>query len=210
MLTSKKTASSFGPDGRRVSSGSIPPPRFKCVGRAGSGFSSYPAQSSSFSSCDGGGGGGGGGGCGGGRSAPPPEQRSLFRPGTRLLIARAPVMAGLSVAGGPSSGLLRKFQRPMTKRRSYDKGADLALKSSTLGQKRRFDGMSKLFARAGKGLSSALPGGAKRDGEDGGTSDESNSDDDDGEKEEDRPFEPLMLWKSPHQGGEPKGLPPRL
>ena len=204
MLTSKKTASSFGPDGRRVSSGSIPPPRFKCVGRAGSGFSSNPAQSSS-SSCDGG---GGGGGCGGGRSVPPPE-RSLFRPGARLIIARAPVMAGLSVAGGPSSGLLRKFQRPMTKRRSYDKGADLALKTSSLGQKRRFDGMAKLLARAGKGLSYALPGG-KREGEDGGTSDESNSDDDDGEKEDDRPFEPLMLWKSPHQGGEAKGLPPRL
>ncbi|KAL3776954.1 hypothetical protein ACHAW5_009286 [Stephanodiscus triporus] len=204
MLTSKKTASSFGPDGRRVSSGDpIPPPRFKCVGRAGSGFSSKPAPSSR----DGGGGGGGGGGDGG-RSVPSSD-RGLFRPGARLIIARAPVMAGLSVSG-PSAGLLRKFQRPMTKRRSYDKGADLALKTSTLGQKRRFDGMARLFARAGKGLSYSLPG-ANRGGEEGGTSDESNSDDDDDEgKEDDRPFEPLLLWKSPHQGGEAKGLPPRL
>ena len=195
MLTSKKTSSSFGPDGRRVSSDG-PPMRFNCVGRAGSGFSSNPAPSAV----------GGGGGCGG-RSAIPSSEQSLFRPGARLIIARAPVMAGLSVSG-PSAGLLRKFQRPMTKRRSYDKGADLALKASTLGQKRRFDGMAKLFARAGKGLSYSLPGG-KRDGEDG-TSDESNSDDDDGENEDDRPFEPLLLWKSPHQGGEAKGLPPRL
>jgi hypothetical protein len=194
MLNNKKTAPSFGPDGRRVSSDG-PPMRFKCVGRAGSGFSSNPAPSAA-----------GGGGCGG-RFAIPSSEQSLFRPGARLRIARAPVMAGLSVSG-PSAGLLRKFQRPMTKRRSYDKGADLALKASTLGQKRRFDGMAKLFARAGKGLSYSLPGG-KRDGEDG-TSDESNSDDDDGENEDDRPFEPLLLWKSPHQGGEAKGLPPRL
>ncbi len=97
----------------------------------------------------------------------------------------------------------------MTKRRSYDKTAELALKSSTLGQKRRFDGMAKLLARAGKGLSYQLPGGGakNKDGECSGTSDESDSDE---EKEADRPFEPLQLWKSPHEGGEARGLPPRL
>lgn len=192
MLTSKKTQSSFGPDGRRVSSGCIPPPRFKCVGRAGSGFSSKP---SSATTCGGGGG-----------AEKMHSSNKLFQPGARLIIARAPVMAGLSVSC--SAGLQRKFQRPMTKRRSYDKNAELALKTSTLGQKRRFDGMAKLLARAGKGLSFQLPGGPKnKDGECSGTSDESDSDD---EKESDRPFEPLMLWKSPHEGGEAKGLPPRL
>ncbi len=116
-------------------------------------------------------------------------------------------MAGLSVTG--SLGLQRKFQRPMTKRRSYDKNAELALKSSTLGQKRRFDGMAKLLARAGKGLSYQLPGAnaKNKDGECSGTSDESDSEE---EKESDRPFEPLLLWKSPHDGGEAKGLPPKL
>ena len=198
MLTSKKTQSSFGPDGRRVSSGSaLPAPRLKCVGRAGSGFSSNPSSSSS-STC-----GGDGDGTTTGRMH---ATNKLFQPGAKLLIARAPVMAGLSVSG--SLGLQRKFQRPMTKRRSYDKNAELALKSSTLGQKRRFDGMAKLLARAGKGLSYQLPGGGnKKDGECSGTSDESDSEE---EKEGDRPFEPLILWKSPQDGGEPRGLPPRL
>ena len=117
-------------------------------------------------------------------------------------------MSGLSVNGGTSLGLQRKFQRPMTKRRSYDTNAELALKTSTLGQKRRFDGMAKLLARAGKGLSYTLPCGVGKGGECSGTSDESDSDE--GEKEEDRPFEPLLLWKSPYQGGEAKGLPPKL
>ena len=118
-------------------------------------------------------------------------------------------MSGLSVNGGTSLGLQRKFQRPMTKRRSYDTNAELALKTSTLGQKRRFDGMAKLLARAGKGLSYTLPnGGVGKGGECSGTSDESDSDE--GGKEEDRPFEPLLLWKSPYQGGEAKGLPPKL
>jgi len=44
-------------------------------------------------------------------------------------------------------------------------------------------------------------------GEGSGTSDESDSEE---EKEPERPFEPLCLWKSPHDGGEAKGLPPRL
>ncbi|KAL7537050.1 hypothetical protein ACHAXR_007557 [Thalassiosira sp. AJA248-18] len=194
MLTSKKTRSSFGPDGRRISGG-IPPARFKCVSRAGSGFSSRPVAASAS--------GGGGGLCGGGGKMH--SSNKLFEPGVRAIIARAPVMKGLSVSG---LGMQRKFQRPMTKRRSYDKSAELALKTSTLGQKRRFDGMAKLLARAGKGLSYQLPGGRPKDGDCSGTSDESDSEED--EKEPERPFEPLMVWQSPHQGGEAKGLPPRL
>ncbi len=96
----------------------------------------------------------------------------------------------------------------MTKRRSYDKHAEAALRNSSLGQRRRMDGMSKLFARAGKGLTYKMPDrGEKTDGECGGSSDDEEEEE---EKEEDRPFEPLMVWRSPHNGGEPKGLPPKL
>ena len=93
----------------------------------------------------------------------------------------------------------------MTKRRSYDKNANLALKKSSLGQRRRMDGMSKLLARAGKGLTYKLPdaGGRNHDGSD----DESHGDEEEEEEEEDRPFEPLMVWQSPHNGGEQVGLP---
>ena len=189
MLTTKRTSSSFGPDGRRKSGGGLPARRLKCVGRAGSGFSSCTTPSSS--SC-------GGSGVRNGHSS-----SKLFQPGAKVLIARAPVMGGLSV----SNGLQRKFQRPMTKRRSYDKNSEFALRSSSLGQKRRMDGMSKLMARAGKGLSFQLPGGNRKDldvdGSSGSESEEEGS-------AEERPFEPLCLWKSPHEGGEAKGLPPKL
>lgn len=47
----------------------------------------------------------------------------------------------------------------------------------------------------------------KRDGDCSGTGDERDSEE---EKEPERSFEPLMVWKSPFQGGEAKGLPPRL
>lgn len=134
------------------------------------------------------------------------SSNKLFQPNAKVIIARAPVMAGLSL-GNNSSGLQRKFQRPMTKRRSYDKNAELALKSSSLGQKRRFDGMAKLMARAGKPLS-FLPPKKKVDGDCSGTSDESDSEEE--SKEPERPFEPLMVWKSPAEGGEAKGLPPRM
>jgi len=113
-------------------------------------------------------------------------------------------MAGLSI----NNTLQRKFQRPMTKRRSYDTNANVALKTCSLGQKRRLDGMAKLMARAGKGLMYKLPQTQKKDGECSGTSDESDSEEE--EKEPERPFEPLCVWKSPHDGGEAKGLPPRL
>ena len=95
----------------------------------------------------------------------------------------------------------------MIKRRAYGKQAEDALKRSSLGQRRRFDGMAKLLARAGKGLTYKLP--SKDSKNDSDTGSESDSDMEDKNKEPDRPFEPLMVWQSPHQGGEPKGLEPR-
>jgi hypothetical protein len=65
------------------------------------------------------------------------------------------------------------------------------------------DGMSKLMARAGHGLTYKLP---RRGLSEGGSDDESEGE---VEKENERPFEPLLLWTSPHEGGEPVGLPPR-
>ncbi|KAL7498005.1 hypothetical protein ACHAWT_008513 [Skeletonema menzelii] len=192
----KNTSSSFGPDGRRISGGL--PPRLKPVPRSGSGISSNLYS------------GGGGGGCKPSSSSScgnsgPHSTNKLFQPGTKLLIARAPVMAGLSV----NNSLTRPFQRPMTKRRSYDANANQALKTATLGQKRQLDGMAKLMARAGKGLFYKLPQQqSNKDGECSGTSDESDSEEE--EKEPERPFEPLCVWRSPHDGGEAKGLPPRL
>ncbi len=68
------------------------------------------------------------------------------------------------------------------------------------------DGMAKLMARAGKGLSYRLPQrmNVMDDyGSDSGSEEEE-------EKEDDRPFEPLMVWESPHNGGERLGLPNQL
>jgi hypothetical protein len=129
----------------------------------------------------------------------------LFQPGSKLIVQRAPAFCGLSVQASTSS-LQNKFQRPMIKRRSYDKGAEVALQKSSLGPKRRMNGMAKLLARAGRGLTFQLPVAKKTDGDD--TGDESDSDEEEN-KEPDRPFEPLCVWTSPHQGGEPKGLTPR-
>ena len=95
----------------------------------------------------------------------------------------------------------------MLKRRAYGKEADLRLKTSTLGQRRRF-GMNKILARSGKGLSFMLPSRTKKG--DGDTDDSEDSDDEDETKEPDRPFTPLEVWTSPHQGGEARGLPPKL
>jgi hypothetical protein len=130
----------------------------------------------------------------------------LFQPGSKLIVQRAPAFCGLSLSS--SAGLTeKKFQRPMTKRRSYDKSAEAALQKSSLGPKRRMNGMAKLLARAGRGLTFQLPVHKKTDGDDTGS--ESESDDEDKAKEPDRPFEPLQVWTSPHQGAEPKGLMPR-
>ena len=67
--------------------------------------------------------------------------------------------------------------------------------------------MSKLLARAGKGLTYKLPE-RKVDGD--GDSDEESEKEEEEEQEEERPFEPLMVWQSPHNGGEAKGLPSKM
>ena len=79
---------------------------------------------------------------------------SMARAGSGLSsmpIPSASVLARASV----SAGLGKKFQRPMLKNSSNSSyitkdGEKKSLKTSTFGQKRRFDGMSKLMARAGK------------------------------------------------------------
>lgn len=127
-----------------------------------------------------------------------PSSAKLFQPGRKLVVARAPVMPGLSVVQQ------KPFQRPMVKRRAYGKAADLELKKSSLGQKKRMNGMARLLARAGKGLHFKPLSQQKQSA----SSDTENSDsEEEEEKKPDRPFEPLLVWKSPHNGGEPKGLP---
>lgn len=83
----------------------------------------------------------------------------------------------------------------MTQRRAYNKSADTALQQASLGPRRRFNGMAKLLARAGRGLSYQLP---QMTTTTSGDTEESGSESDDDEKEPDRPFEPLRVWKSPH------------
>jgi hypothetical protein len=112
-------------------------------------------------------------------------------------------MNGLNICVG-SAGVLKPFQRPKLGRRAYKGNEDEVLKRSSLGPRRSTGGMQRLLSRAGKGLHFV----SKRPKQDGGT-DES-SDEDEEETKEDRPFEPLMLWQSPHQGGDPKGLPPTM
>lgn len=88
----------------------------------------------------------------------------------------------------------------MLKRRAYGKDADAALQQCTLGPRKRMNGMAKIMSRAGKGLSYKGPnGGAANEKKDNDESGSSDNEDDDDEKEEDRPFEPLCLWISPHQ-----------
>jgi hypothetical protein len=113
-------------------------------------------------------------------------------------------MAGLSVSGIGSAGLLKPFQRPKTGRRAYKGGEDEALKHASLGPKKISGGMERLLSRAGKGLNFKTLGRLRASSGDT----DSSSDDDEDDKEEDRPFEPLCLWISPHQeGGVAKGLP---
>ena len=70
--------------------------------------------------------------------------------------------------------------------------------------------MSKLMARAGKGLSYKTPGRAKSgDGDDGSdaSADEEEEEEDSLMAQLERNYKPLMVWQSPHNGGEAKGLP---
>ena len=195
MLIKRSKSSSFGPDGRRTSGG-------------GGGCSSAGIGGS----CGGGGGCGipaaAASGCVVGRPLMKKKSSLLFTSGNTIKVQRAPIMTGLSVIPGVSNSVLsKKFQRPMMKRRAYQKGADRALQQSSLGQRKRFDGMAKIMNRAGQGLH-FLP----RSKENNANSDDDDSDSDDDKpkkKEPDRPFEPLMVWNSPHLGGPCKGLPSR-
>lgn len=134
------------------------------------------------------------------KCVPVKKSSSLFCPGAKLVVRQAPLFVGLV-------GLQKPFQRPFQKRRNQAAGADLALRRSSLGQKRRMDGMAKLLARAGRGLHFKPPEKPK-DRDELGTD---CSDDEEEEAEEERPVEPLLLWRSPHnEGVEAKGLPPTL
>lgn len=129
---------------------------------------------------------------------PSSSSSSLFqRP--CIAIQRAPILRGLSVS---QDLFIKKFCRPATGRRAYDDRAEKALRKSSLGPKRRMDGMSKLLARAGHGLKFKMM--IRKIEDDNGSGSES---DDEAEKEEDRPFEPLCLWKSLDNGGEARGIP---
>lgn len=127
----------------------------------------------------------------------------LFSSSVKLVVQRAPILCGLNVSSSSSVGGVHKaFVRPMLKRRAYDARAEAALRGSTLGQRRRMDGMARLLARAGKGLHYHSTKSSQND-----NSDSDSDNDSDSAKEEDRPFEPLCVWVSPHQGGPLKGIP---
>eukprot|EP00980_Cylindrotheca_fusiformis_P025859 scaffold14741_cov135-Cylindrotheca_fusiformis.AAC.9 len=126
------------------------------------------------------------------------NKNRLFQSGEKLTVQRASFMPGLSL-------LHKKFQRPMQGRRAYKGEANAALKKCTLGPKKRTDGMKNLM----KGIGRPLHFVAKRRDDKGDTDSCSNSEDEE-EEAEDRPFEPLMVWQSPHQGGPARGLPSQL
>lgn len=217
----KKAPSSFGPDGRRIGGGlggGGPRRVIKTVGKRGSGLANPAMLKSSASAASAAAAGGsssittisdcapsktcfGGGGGGSGLAS----TNKLFQPGIKLKIQRAPMMRGLSVG----AGVRKPFQRPQLGRRAYDKNSEVALKRATLGQKRRTDGMSKLLARAGKGLAYKTPGRAGGGGDDGsgGSADEEEEDEDSLMAQLERNYKPLMVWQSPHNGGEARGLP---
>ena len=98
---------------------------------------------------------------------------------------------------------MKPFQRPKVGRRAYKGKEDELLKRSSLGSRRSSGGMERLMNRAGKGLNFI---GRQRKREDSDT--EESSEDEENKKEV--PFEPLMVWQSPFQGGEAKGIPDTL
>ena len=187
-------SSSFGPDGRRAG-GSM-------MGGCGEGGPDVNSSSSSSSSS---------------LLRQNPTTRIitpnpfLSRTGTPkvLLVMRAPIMNGLTCShhvGSTSAKVLQPFRRPKEERRSKQKHNDEALKQSTLGMARRMDGMQKILSRSGMGLHFKLQNNIHKKDDDGNTCSESS----DEEEAEDRPFEPLKLWTSPHNGAEPMGLPTRV
>jgi DNA repair and recombination protein RAD54 and RAD54-like protein len=129
----------------------------------------------------------------------------------RVPLFSNPAASSEGCGGGSSSSnaIVKPFQRPMLQRRAYGKHADHALKSTSLGPKRRMNGMQKLLARAGKGLSFRLPSSTATLGNGDGIDEESDDDDDNPGMQPDMVYVPLQLWMSPHQGGPLKGLPMR-
>lgn len=136
---------------------------------------------------------------------PAPSKQHLFAPGRKLIVQRASILGG--------NALHKPFQRPMVKRRAYGKSADLELRKASLGPKRRMNGMARLLARAGKGLQYKAPHQQRREEDD---SDRSDDDEEQEKQQPDRPYDPLIVWKSPHttttsedNSTPPRGLPPR-
>eukprot|EP00934_Nitzschia_sp_Nitz4_P000638 Nitzschia sp. Nitz4//scaffold52_size167869//21055//24830//NITZ4_002260-RA/size167869-snap-gene-0.208-mRNA-1//1//CDS//3329553987//638//frame0 len=116
-------------------------------------------------------------------------------------IRRVGILRGMPV---PDS-LSKPFLRHGTKRRRGQQEADRALSQSTLGPKKRRPGANSLGSLIGKPLTvvSALNNPSNNgDGED--------DEDDESSVEQDRPFEPLLIWTSPHNGGSAKGLPSQI
>ena len=188
----RKTMSSFGPDGKRIGGSSNfgsglgrGPSMKRPLGARGLGRPSIGSSKS----------------CGDGSNSGSRVVPSFGRKRGLINIQRAPIMAGLNVMVG-SAGLLKPFQRPKLGRRAYKGKEDELLRKSSLGARRSTGGMQRLLSRAGKGLHYL---GKRRIRDEGGSTDESS--DEEENKEEDRPFEPLMVWTSPFQGGEAKGLP---
>jgi hypothetical protein len=138
------------------------------------------------------------------------SNNTLFTNKTNLQVVRAPIMNGLTCGGGMSAKVLQPFRRPKEERRSKQQHNDEALKKCTLGMARRMDGMQKILSRSGRGLHFKPPPTTtheqKKLDEDGNTCSESSSE----EEDEDRPFDPLRVWTSPHNGAEPIGLPTRV
>ena len=114
-----------------------------------------------------------------------------------MKVKRVSVMSGLNVP----EALRKPFQRPMLKRRAYDKNADRALKVATLGQRKR-SGMHKLLNKK-----FMAPGGFVAKKKEHGSDSDSSSDE---EVADDRPFDPLVVWVSPEEGGEAKGIPDKV
>ena len=197
----RKTISSFGPDGRRIgglqSSLSRKRPlggRALGLGRPTASNKENLVRNDNFNPD------------GGGSSRCKVPISTFGKRRSCTTIQRAPIMAGLNVIIG-SAGVLKPFQRPKLGRRAYKGKEDELLRKSSLGARRSTGGMQRLLSRAGKGLH-YLGKRQKRTEEDEGDNTDESSDED--ENKEDRPFEPLMVWNSPFQGGEAKGLPPTL
>ena len=89
----------------------------------------------------------------------------------------------------------------MLKRRAYDKSANAALATATLGQAKR-SGMHKLL-----GKKFQAPGGFVKKKVEHGSDSDSSSDE---EATDDKPFEPLVVWVCPEEGGECKGIPDKV